>query len=86
MQLVVDSAGAIRCVYDEAIDLATLGPLSLRRGSYVEPDASGHWTADLTPVAPGTVLGPFDRRSEALDAERTWLEEYWLCGPVSSRA
>jgi hypothetical protein len=24
-------------------------------------------------------LGPFDRRSEALAAEREWLERNWLC-------
>ncbi len=25
-----------------------------------------------------TLLGPFDHRSQALAAERKWLEEYWL--------
>ena len=85
MQLVVDSAGAIRCVYDEAIDLAALGRLSVRRGSHVEPDAAGYWTADLAPVG-GPALGPYKRHSEALEAERAWLEEFWLCGSVSDQA
>jgi hypothetical protein len=26
----------------------------------------------------GPVLGPFDRRSDALEAERDWLERHWL--------
>ncbi len=85
MQLVVDSAGAIRCVYDEAIDLAALGPLSVRRGSHVEPNAAGCWTADLAPVG-GPALGPYRCRSEALEAERAWLEEFWLCRSVSYQA
>ena len=29
----------------------------------------------------GPVLGPFDRRSEALEAERAWLEAHWLLPP-----
>ena len=85
MQLVVDSAGGIRCVYDETIDLAALGSLSVRRGSHVEPNAAGCWTADLAPVG-GPLLGPFDRRSEALEAERAWLEEFWLCDSRDSVA
>ena len=35
------------------------------------------WLADLSPVN-GPVLGPFDRRSEALAAELAWLEANWL--------
>ena len=41
------------------------------------PTADGRWTADLRPVG-GPVLGPFARRSEALEAERAWLEANWL--------
>src|SRR5687768_14962970 len=77
MQLVVASDGNIRCVYDETICLATLGQLSISRGSHVEPDAQGNWLADLSPVA-GPVLGPFSLRSDALAAERAWLESHWL--------
>ena len=78
MQLIVKGNGAIRCLYDEAVDLGSLGTLTIRRGSHVEPDATGDWLADLAPVD-GPVLGPFNRRSEALDAEREWLEQHWLC-------
>jgi hypothetical protein len=77
MDLIVDPRGRIYCVYDEAIDLAALGSLSISRASHVEPDASGRWAADLAPVG-GPVLGPFALRSEALAAERTWLGNHWL--------
>ena len=50
MQLVITSGGQVRCLYCETIDLAQLGRLAIRRGSYVEPDSQGQWLADLTPV------------------------------------
>ena len=78
MQLVIDSTGDIRCVYDEALPLADFGRLTIQRGSHVEPTAVGHWTADLSPVG-GPLLGPFESRTAALDAEREWLEQNWLC-------
>lgn len=77
MQLLVDSTGLVRCVYDETIDLSLLGPLTIQRGSHVEPTEGGHWLADLSPVS-GPVLGPFAQRSEALAAERDWLDTHWL--------
>lgn len=77
MQIVIDRHGVIRAVYDEAIDLAAFGSLSITRGSHVEPTADGRWTADLSVVG-GPLLGPFAHRSEALIAERAWLEEHWL--------
>jgi hypothetical protein len=75
MMLVVDPRGGVRCLYDEAIDLASLGPLSIDRASNVEPDEHGQWWSDLSPVA-GPKLGPFAHRSAALAAERHWLEEH----------
>lgn len=77
MQLLIDAYGNIRCLYDEAIPLASLGSLSIARGSHVEPTADGQWLADLSPVS-GPQLGPFATRSLALDAEREWLEANWL--------
>jgi hypothetical protein len=77
MQLLIERSGQTRCIYGEAIDLSQLGTLSIRRGSHVEPDASGRWFCDLSPVA-GPTLGPFDSRSEALAAEVAWLSEHWL--------
>ena len=77
MQLVIQPDAAVRCLYNETIDLHSLGRPVITRGSDVEPDRQGCWSADLSPVA-GPKLGPFDRRSEALAAERRWLEANWL--------
>ena len=77
MRLLVRPDGSVKTVYAEAIDLAALGPVRVTRASSVEPDRLGRWTADLGPVG-GPVLGPFDRRSAALDAELAWLETHWL--------
>ena len=79
MQAVVQPNGAIHCLYDESIDLSTLGRLSIRRASHVEPDANGQWSADLSSME-GPVLGPFSRRSDALTAERDWIEDHGLIG------
>ncbi|NLX96908.1 MAG: hypothetical protein GXY83_12095 [Rhodopirellula sp.] len=77
MKLVIAPGGAVRCLYTESIDLASLGRLAICRASYVEPDEAGRWHADLSPVA-GPDLGPFSHRSEALAAEEAWLEEHHL--------
>jgi hypothetical protein len=77
MQLVIERSGNVRCVYDEAIPLASLGQLAISRGSHVEPTSDGRWIADLSPVS-GPLLGPFVLRSDALTAEREWLESNWL--------
>jgi hypothetical protein len=77
MQLRIEPGGRVRCLYGEAIDLTALGAASIRRASRVEPDAEGRWWADLSPTG-GPTLGPFAKRSQALDAERAWLEAHWL--------
>lgn len=77
MELLIDSAGSVRCVYAETIDLREMGLLTISRGSHVEPTEDGRWTADLAPVS-GPVLGPFVTRGEALAAEVAWLREHWL--------
>jgi hypothetical protein len=77
MQLVVMAGGKVRCLYDESIDLAALGPPEITRASHVEPAGDGSWYADLAPVN-GRLLGSFERRSQALEAEQAWLEENWL--------
>ena len=81
MKLLVKPDGTVRAIYDEAIDLGVLGRPTITRASHVEPDPEGHWQADLTPVD-GPVLGPFDHRGAALDAEREWLERHWLPAAV----
>ena len=80
MELIVTPDGCVRCLYDEAIDLAALGQVSIHRASWVEPapgsiTGDGGWRADLSPVG-GPELGPFPRRSQALDAERQWLGQH----------
>jgi hypothetical protein len=77
VELIVRSGGSVACIYDEAIDLAALGSLSIRRASYVEPCSSGLWFADLSPVG-GPRLGPSGHRSDALAAELAWLKANWL--------
>ncbi len=77
MELVINSSGDIRCVYGEEVNLSELGRLSIQRGSRVEPNADGQWTADMSPVQ-GPQLGPFDCRTQALEAEVAWLNQYWL--------
>ena len=77
MQLLIETSGNTRCVYNEAIDLGQLGSIDIKRGSHVEPNEEGQWTADLSPVN-GPVLGPFASRSDALQAEVAWLHQNWL--------
>ena len=77
MELVIGADGDVRGLYGEEIDLAVLGPLSITRASHVEPDASGHWLADLSPLS-GPTLGPCIRRSAALAAECAWIQSNWL--------
>lgn len=77
MELLIEPSGNCRCVYSERIDIHAIGRVSIRRGSHVEPTADGRWTADLAPVD-GPILGPFDKRSEALAAEIAWLQQNWL--------
>ena len=70
MQLVISTDGTARCLYGEALDLSNLGTLTISRASHVEPDESGRWFAS---IIDGPVLGPFVRRSDALQAEADWL-------------
>ena len=77
MRLIVEANGQVRGIYGEEIALDALGSPRITRASHVEPDAQGHWLADLAPVG-GPILGPFQRRTDALEAELAWLEEYWL--------
>jgi len=82
MQVVISPSGCVRCVYDELLDLKALGKVDIERGSYVEPDADGQWWADLGPCL-GPRLGPFARRSKAIQAEKGWLDQNWL--PTGNR-
>ena len=73
MTITIGTDGTARCLYSETIDLAELGQPQIIRASHVEPDETGRWMADLSPVS-GPQLGPFPSRSQALAAEAAWLE------------
>jgi hypothetical protein len=47
------------------------------RASHVEPDGTGQWWADLSPIK-GPKLGPFTLRAEALQAEVDWIKLNYL--------
>jgi hypothetical protein len=72
--------GAVQFVYDDALrGLLALGQATIRRASHVEPTRDGQWTADLGPID-GPVLGPFETRAAALDAEQAWLVHHFTSG------
>ena len=75
--IVITTDGQARMVFDDRFDARCVGAAKIERGSHVEPTHDGRWTADLSPVE-GPLLGPFDKRKEALDAEVTWLNANWL--------
>jgi hypothetical protein len=75
MELLIALNGKVRFVYGEELDLNSLGALTIRRASHVDPTANGEWTADLSLVG-GPILGPFAQRSEALAAEGRWIEDH----------
>jgi hypothetical protein len=75
--LVIQYDGSVRAIYNELVALHSLGSITIERGSHVEPDEDGLWHADLAP-SNGPVLGPFNCRSDAIDAEVAWLTKNWL--------
>lgn len=75
--VVVSTNGYVRSIYCESIDFREFGPAQIRRASHVEPTEDGRWLADLSPSA-GPLLGPFDSRSQAIEAEVQWLRDHWF--------
>lgn len=66
--------GVTTAIYnDDLAGLFAAGKASVSRASFVEPAATGGWTADMAPVN-GPVLGPFALREEALQAEAVYLD------------
>ncbi len=76
-EVIVSPVGTVRLIFNDQIDVRSLGNVAISRGSHVEPTKDARWTADLSPVD-GPILGPFDKRSEALAAEVAWLQQNWL--------
>ena len=80
MELFVTANGEVRALYEEEIPLEEMGAVSITRASFLEPTAAGQWMVDLAPVG-GPQLGPFQRRSQGLQAERRWLVDHILQAP-----
>ena len=85
MEMLISPVGNARLIYSEEIELASLGAVSIQRGSHVEPIAGGRWEVDLSPVN-GPKLGPFITRTQAIHEEVTWLTRNWLCATNSVTA
>src|SRR5882724_12745149 len=76
--------GALVAIYDDALaDFLKVGQgVSIQRASQVEPTPDGKWTADMSLAiqqfnieCDNPILGPYDLREQALEAERSWLKE-----------
>ena len=75
-------AKGMRFIYDDrATNLLKLGTCTIRRASNVEPTEDNQWMVDFTPVVPGTKLGPFKTREQALQEEVKWLKEHKIPKP-----
>ena len=72
MQIVIKPTGVFIGIYNDSFEYGELGKPRIRRASHVEPDESGRWFADLSPVE-GPTLGPFDKRNDAINAELEFL-------------
>ena len=72
MQIVIKPTGVFISIYNDSFDYGEFGKPQIRRASHVDPDETGHWFADMSPVN-GPILGPFDKRIDAIDAERKFL-------------
>lgn len=74
--LVIRPTTVVEAVYADsgASILKAIGAVSIARASHVEPNPAGKWEADMGPSG-GPVLGPFNLRQEAIDAELAWLKE-----------
>ena len=75
--MAISPSGEITMIYADfhAPFIEKVGGATVARASFVEP-CSGGWSADMSPLAKGVVLGPFRLRQEALDAEERWINEH----------
>ena len=80
MELIIESSGRARCIYSDTLPLVRIGKLRIERASHVEPNEQGEWVVDLSPVS-GPTLGPFLKRTDAIEAEVQWLRDNWLIPP-----
>lgn len=57
---------------DELAKLKTEGNCKIERVSNVEPNDQSEWMADMMLIS-GPILGPFETRQEAIDAELRYI-------------
>lgn len=77
VKIKINPDGTAHILYTEDIPIEELGKVhDIKRLFHVEPTQDNRWTAT---VGLGTseclVLGPFEKRSDALAAEVEWIEE-----------
>jgi len=91
-KIVIRKDGKIEFIYDDRLrQLTQEGNATTRRASHVEPGdpTKGQnplkWYADLSP-SNGPVLGGFEERQEALDAEVAWLNEHIIKAGIQRTA
>ena len=85
MDIIFAPNGTARALYSDSFDHSSLGRISIRRASHVEPETTGDWFADLAPVG-GPRLGPYRLRGDALAAEVAWLIAHDLPLPSDAGA
>ena len=69
----IDECGNVVALYGDEISeiLGVVGEVRIKRASHVEPRGA-KWFAE---IVDGPVLGPFDKRAEAIEAEIDWLRK-----------
>lgn len=76
MNIKIEPNGEITAIYnDNLVELFKEGKTEIKRASHVEPNNEGMWVADLFPIG-GPILGPYEKRKDALDAELEWLDDF----------
>lgn len=77
MKIKINTNGTLNLVYTEDICVEELGKIdSIKRLFHVEPTQDNKWTAKVNiGTSECVVLGPYDKRSEALEAEVAWIED-----------
>lgn len=74
--ITINRDGSLEAIWsDDLACLRKIGTATITRASHVEPTAAGLWEADMGPSG-GPVLGPFELRQQAIDAEIAWLKEH----------
>jgi hypothetical protein len=81
----IDSNGTYKCIHDDDLAAALVAggdAITIMRASHVEPTATGQWEADLK-LSDGPVLGPFETRKAAVQAEVDWINQNLIGVPAA---